>query len=107
MEDLPRWQMFFDRLGFQTVTSEDFKDAVRVGKPLTDAEFCAPMTALQGHVHYLRDRCDYVFLPTYLEDRTSEHKVRRQYCYYTQYASVLAEMPTATSGAKILSPLIR
>ena len=107
VEDLPRWQMFFDRLGFQTVTSEDFKDAVRVGKPLTDAEFCAPMTALQGHVHYLRDRCDYVFLPTYLEDRTSEHKVRRQYCYYTQYASVLAEMPTATSGAKILSPLIR
>lgn len=107
VEDLPRWQVFFDRLGFQTVTSEGFKDAVRVGKPLTDAEFCAPMTALQGHVHYLKDRCDYIFLPTYLEDRNSERNVRRQYCYYTQYASVLADMPKTVSGAKILSPLIR
>jgi len=107
VEDLPCWQMFFDRLGFQTVTSDGFKDAVRVGKPLMDAEFCAPISALQGHVHFLKDRCDYIFLPTYLEDRSSEHKVRRQYCYYTQYASVLAEMPAVASGAKILSPLIR
>ena len=103
----PAGRVFFDRLGFQTVTSEGFKDAVRVGKPLTDAEFCAPITALQGHVHFLKDRCDYIFLPVYLEDRSSERKVRRQYCYYTQYASVLAEMPAATAGAKILSPLIR
>ncbi|MGD9331391.1 MAG: acyl-CoA dehydratase activase, partial [Desulfobacterales bacterium] len=107
VEDLPRWKFFFDRLGFATVTSERFKDAVREGKPLADAEFCAPITALQGHVHYLRDRCDYIFLPTYLEDRSGERKVRRMYCYYTQYAAVLAGLPTPASGAKILSPLIR
>ena len=107
VEDLPRWQKFFDLLGFQTITSEGFKDAVRVGKPLMDAEFCAPISALQGHVHFLKERCDYIFLPTYLEDRSTERKARRQYCYYTQYATVLAEMPTATAGAQILSPLIR
>ncbi len=107
VEDLPLWRVFFERLGFPTVTSETFKDAVRVGKPLTDAEFCAPMTALQGHVHHLRGRCDYIFLPVYLEDRQGERSVRRQYCYYTQYAPVLAGMPAETGGAKLLSPLIR
>ncbi|MBL0714418.1 MAG: CoA activase, partial [Desulfosarcina sp.] len=107
MEDLPRWKVFFDRLGFQTIASEGFKDAVRVGKPLTDAEFCAPMAALQGHVHYLKNRCDYIFLPVYLEDRNSERKVRRQYCYYSQYAQVLSGMAPESPGAEILSPLIR
>lgn len=107
LEDLPGWRFFFDALGFPTVASEDFKDAVQVGKPLTDAEFCAPLTALQGHVHYLKDRCDYIFLPVYLEDRSAERGVRRQYCYYTQFASVLAAITAPASGARILSPLVR
>jgi predicted nucleotide-binding protein (sugar kinase/HSP70/actin superfamily) len=72
-----------------------------------EAEFCAPLTALQGHVHHLKDLCDYIFLPVYLEDHSSERNVRRQYCYYSQYASVLAGMPEPTPGAKILSPLVR
>jgi len=107
MEDLPMWKFFFDRLGFQTVTSEDFKSAVRTGKPLVDAEFCAPMTALQGHVHHLKDRCDVIFLPFYLEDQSGSRKVRRHYCYYTQFAPVLAGMTTGGAGAAIVSPLIR
>jgi predicted CoA-substrate-specific enzyme activase len=107
MEDLPVWQFFFHRLGWATFTSEDYKDAVRDGKRLTDAEFCAPMSALQGHVNHLRTRCDYVFLPIYLEERSEARNVRRQYCYYTQYASVLAEMAKLSGGGRVLSPLIR
>ena len=107
MEDLPLWAFFFDQLGFQTVTSADYKDAIRTGKPLMDAEFCAPMTALQGHIHHLKDRCDYIYLPFYLEEQSGTRKVRRQYCYYSQYAPVLAGMPAALPGAQILSPLIR
>ena len=107
VEDLPFWRYFFDRLGFPTVTSSSFKDAVKIGKPLTEAEFCAPMTALQGHVQYLKERCDYIYLPVYLEDRSGDRKVRRQYCYYTQYAPVLAQMPETAAGTKILSPLVR
>jgi len=107
MEDLPRWRYFFDRLGFHTVTSEDFTDAVRVGKPLAKAEFCAPITSLHGHVRYLADRCDYIFLPVYLEDRNGERETRRQFCYYTQFVPPLAAQMALPGGAKILSPLIR
>ncbi len=107
MEDLPRWRYFFDQLGFQTVTSENFTDAVRTGKQLAEAEFCAPITALHGHVYYLADRCDYIFLPTYLEDKTEAPGQRRQFCYYTQYAPALMAQMALPGDAKILSPLIR
>jgi predicted nucleotide-binding protein (sugar kinase/HSP70/actin superfamily) len=107
VEDLPFWQFFFDQLGFPTVTSDTFKDAVRIGKPLMEAEFCAPMAALQGHVRHLKSRCDVIFLPVYLEERTGDRSVRRQYCYYSQYAPVLAGMPEPVPGAQILSPLVR
>jgi len=107
MEDLPRWRYFFDRLGFQTVTSEGFTDAVRAGKPLAKAEFCAPIVALHGHVHYLADQCDYIFLPMYLEDKNGEREIRRQFCYYTQFVPALVAQTALPGGAKILSPLIR
>ncbi len=107
LEDLACWQFFFDRLGFATITSDSFEDAVPTGKPLTDAEFCAPLTALLGHVHHLRERCDYVFLPAYLEDRQSDQRIRRQYCYYSQYATVLAKQAADGPGATILTPLVR
>ncbi|MGD8267563.1 MAG: acyl-CoA dehydratase activase, partial [Desulfobacterales bacterium] len=107
LEDLALWRFFFDRLGLATHTSERFEDAVRTGKPLTDAEFCAPLTALLGHVHHLQERCDYVFLPAYMETPSGERSVRRQYCYYTQYATVLSGLASETSGAKVLAPLVR
>ncbi len=107
MEDLPRWRYFFDRLGFQTVTSENFTDALPLGKALAEAEFCAPITSLYGHVQYLAHRCDYIFLPTYLEDKTEERGARRQFCYYTQYAPSLVALSAQPGGAKILSPLLR
>ena len=89
LEDLPFWQYFFKSLGIKTVTSEGYPDAIDIGKHLTGAEFCAPLTALHGHVNYLLDKADYLFLPFYLEQKTKE-RARRQYCYYTQFSSSLA-----------------
>jgi predicted CoA-substrate-specific enzyme activase len=106
-EELPRWRFFFARLGFKTVSSVHFKEAVQIGKAVSGAEFCAPQAALQGQVAHLRERCDYIFLPLYLEEATGTPKVRRQYCYYTQYAPVLADHALPQAGARILSPLLR
>jgi predicted CoA-substrate-specific enzyme activase len=107
LEDLPLWRFFFHRLGFPTVTSENLREGVRIGKPLTKAEFCAPLTALHGHVHHLESRCDRIFLPVYLEEKTGERSVRRQYCYYSQYAPVLASGARPAADTRILSPLVR
>jgi predicted CoA-substrate-specific enzyme activase len=88
-EDLNLWKRFFHALSIRTVTSEGHSEALKEGKHLAEAEFCAPMAALHGHVHYLMERSDFVFLPFYLEKKAAAKGVRRQYCYYTQFSPSL------------------
>ncbi len=106
-EDLPLWRRFFDELSIPTVTSLSYKGGIKEGKHLAGAEFCAPMAALHGHVGHLLDKADYVFLPFYLEHPSKGKGERRQYCYYTQFASPLvASMEEPGSKSRLLMPLI-
>ncbi len=105
-EDLPMWKYFFDTLSVKTMTSEPYTDAVKEGKRMAGAEFCAPMTALHGHVQYLLDRADYVFMPFYLEKKPAEKNVRRQFCYYTQFSSSLVSNLSTPGTKRILMPLV-
>jgi predicted CoA-substrate-specific enzyme activase len=106
-EDLPFWKKFFDELSIKTVTSENCSDALKEGKHIANAEFCAPMAALHGHVRYLMDRSDYVFLPFYLERKAEEKGVRRQYCYYTQFSpSLISSSDGGKWEERLLTPLV-
>jgi predicted CoA-substrate-specific enzyme activase len=106
-EDLPIWRHFFHRLGIPTVTSERYSNAVKDGRLLAGAEFCAPLTALHAHVQHLLDRADVVFLPFYLEKKQPEKLLRRQFCYYTQFAPSLGSGAGGTEGKeRILTPLV-
>lgn len=89
-EEMPLWKHFFHTLGIETVTGNNFNSAVKSGKKLAGAEFCAPMNAFFGHVQYLADKCDYIFLPVYLESKEPKQDAYRYYCYYTQFAATLA-----------------
>jgi predicted CoA-substrate-specific enzyme activase len=105
VDELHLWQKFFDLLGIATCSSEPFRAAVSEGKKLTQAEFCAPITAMHGHVDWLLSRCDYLFLPIYLENKSKN--LRRQYCYYTQFLSAL--IPSGLTGQtdRLLRPVLR
>jgi predicted CoA-substrate-specific enzyme activase len=113
-EDLPFWRKFFNLLGIETITSEKYNNAVKDGKQIAGAEFCAPMTALHGHIKYLLSDpfVDYIFAPFYFEKKTAEKGVRRQYCYYTQFspsvisAAVGRSKDKKNSGNKLLMPLL-
>lgn len=118
-EDLHFWRYFFNRLGLRTKTSEGCHDAIKAGKNIAEAEFCAPLTALHAHVQYLLDSQqgpggDYIFLPNYFERKTDQKGLRRQYCYYTQFAPALGvavgEAQSAGRGRmnpeRILTPLL-
>ena len=106
-EDLPFWQRFFDALSIRTVTSENYSDALKDGKHVADAEFCAPMLALHGHVQYLFKHCDAVFLPFYLEKKAPVRGLRRQYCYYTQYSpSLIWKQDEDRNEKEFLTPLV-
>jgi len=104
-DDLLLWKIFFNQLKIKTVSSENYLNAVKDGKNISGAEFCAPMAALHGHVTYLADKADYIFMPVYLEERQKEGKRRRQFCYYTQYAAAIANSITQKE-IKLISPLL-
>jgi len=109
VEDLEFWRYLFNLLGIKTITSENYRDAVSEGKNLAGAEFCAPMAALHGHVSYLMDKADYVFVPFYLEQRQPNKKVRRQHCYYTHFAPALVASlgDSHDGGNRLLTPVVQ
>ena len=104
-QDLPFWESFFNNLGVKTRTSRNLKDPVKQGKRIAGAEFCSPVVAMHGHVNWLLEKTDFVFLPFYFEDRSREKDRRRQHCYYTQFT------PAVFSGLfdtrRILSPMVK
>jgi predicted CoA-substrate-specific enzyme activase len=106
LEDLPFWQHFFNSLGIKTVDSSRYRTALKDGKRLAGAEFCAPMTVLHGHVSYLMKRCAFIFLPFYLDLKGRDKGPRRQYCYYTQFAPGLSTLIDGADPKKFLMPVV-
>ena len=106
-EEIPFWRKFFDLLSIRTVTSEEYLTPVKDGKNLCGAEFCAPIAAMHGHVDYLKDRADYIFLPVYIEE-PQEIRMSRQYCYYTQFvSSIISVHKDLNAGKKLLTPVLK
>ena len=106
-EDMSMWVDFFNRLGIRIIAPERDFDAVKAGKAYAGAEFCAPITALHGHVAHLAERADFVFLPYYLDNREKDAEARRQYCYYSQYAPTLAAGLGEAVAQKLIFPVVR
>jgi len=110
-EDLPFWKFFFKELSLPVVTGEGFPGAVKLGKKLAGAEFCAPMNAIHGHARYLSEKADCLFLPIYLDQwndpgKTDKERVRH-FCYYTQFSpSVISRLEQDETGIPCMIPLL-
>lgn len=106
MEEMPKWRKFFELLGLKTISSEGVESPIKDGKNIANAEFCSPMAAVHAHVEYLRDKADYIFLPTYLEHKTKDKEIRREYCYYTQYMPAVINSNSKFKEIKFISPMV-
>lgn len=61
----PFFITFFKEAGITPVVSKKTdQDIINRGKTLTISEFCLPIKAFIGHVDYLSDKCDAVFVPS-------------------------------------------
>ncbi|MCU0461001.1 MAG: acyl-CoA dehydratase activase [Bacteroidales bacterium] len=106
-EDMPLWKRFFNNMSIRTVTSEGYHDSLKTGKCLAGAEFCAPINSVFGHVVYLSDKADYIFLPVLLQTLNEIKEDKGQYCYYTQFsASLVYTLKINGIPGKCLSPLL-
>jgi predicted CoA-substrate-specific enzyme activase len=106
-EELSLWKRFFNNLSIRTITSEDYRDPLKAGKCLAGAEFCSPINSIFGHVVYLSDKVDYIFLPILLQTGENSNEDRGHYCYYTQFsASLVYTLKINDIQNKCLSPLL-
>ena len=93
-DELPLWKKFFELLSIKTLSSEEYKEAVNAGKELRGAEFCTPVTAMYGHITYLLENTDYIFLPFYLEEKKKNDAKRNIVLLRTQYVRTLVDQFT-------------
>jgi predicted CoA-substrate-specific enzyme activase len=106
-EELSLWKRFFNNLSIRTITSENYRDPVKTGKCLAGAEFCSPINSIFGHVVYLSDKVDFIFLPVLLQTRENSAENKGHYCYYTQFsASLVYTLKINDIHNKCLSPLL-
>ncbi len=106
-EEHELWTYFFNQLGIKTISSKGYKDASKIGKKISKAEFCTPISTYYGHVKYLSQKADYLFLPVYFESREKEKDVFRHYCYYTQFAtSLVTSSKSINIENKCIMPVI-
>ncbi|MCD4677942.1 MAG: acyl-CoA dehydratase activase [Desulfobacula sp.] len=106
-EDTDFWVHFFSRLGIKTKISSKLKHPVKLGKNIARAEFCAPVVALHGHIQYLMDKADYIFLPFYFEENIKNKDRRRQHCYYTQFSPSIISCLSDFDKNRLISPIIK
>lgn len=58
------WSSFFEILGFEVVISEDTSPQIAAnGSYHSVSECCLPVKLFMGHVEYLLDKCDKIFVP--------------------------------------------
>lgn len=102
------WKNFFERLDIPFTTSEELKNPVSRGKNISDAEFCAPLTAAFGHASFVAEKSDCLFLPIYLEDKPDEKKPDRlrKYCYYSQLSSSIVSQVIENQNKEFINPVI-
>jgi predicted nucleotide-binding protein (sugar kinase/HSP70/actin superfamily) len=68
------WKTFFEHLGAELVVSPPTTKAMlATGISRVVAETCLPVKAFMGHVHFLADKCDYMFVPAIRSVREKIH----------------------------------
>ncbi len=69
------WKEFFNNLGIEVVTSPPTnKEILDRGVHTCVDEACLPIKVFHGHVDYLKDKVDYIFIPKFISI------YRKEYC---------------------------
>ncbi len=67
------WKTFFDVLGQEVIVSpKTNKDIQKEGVRLSVDESCLSLKLFLGHTNYLKDKCDYIFIPRIVSIRRGE-----------------------------------
>lgn len=91
------WEIFFQELGFETITSEDTCQSILTnGIKNSIDENCLPLKAFMGHVHWLLGRCDYILVPRFVSFARNEEFCIRFFGLYDLVQNTFKEAKLLT-----------
>ena len=68
------WEDFFRKLGLEVIVSpKTNKDILNSGIERCVDEACLPVKIFHGHVEYLKDKVDYIFIPRIMSIHKKEY----------------------------------
>lgn len=63
----PLWETFFEELGLEIVISPQTNNKlIATGIKYAESDICFPMKVAFGHIHYLLDKVDTIFIPRFI-----------------------------------------
>jgi len=101
------WINFFTELGFEVISSpETDKKITDLG--LTSVVFptCFPVKLSHGHAAFLKDKCDFLFLPMMIENIRQLDSARSYYCPYVEAAPFMLETALGLDPLKVMKPAV-
>ena len=73
-EYYPMWEEYFESLGYDVITSpKTNKTILDMGIASCVDEACLPIKIFHGHVEYLKDKVDYIFIPQMIKLQKNEY----------------------------------
>lgn len=74
-ENYPMWEEYFTSLNYEVVSSpKTNKEILNMGIASCVDEACLPIKIFHGHVEYLKDKVDYIFIPQIIK------LYKKEYC---------------------------
>ncbi len=90
----PFWKVFFENLGAQVITSKPTTKAeLQKGVKLCVDEACLPIKIAFGHIAYLKDKVDYIFIPRLVSVSPKEYICPKFLGFPDMVASNIKDLP--------------
>jgi predicted CoA-substrate-specific enzyme activase len=101
------WTHIFSELGFPVHLSPFTNgDLVRKGLESLAAETCFPVKVFQGHVHYLLDQAEYLFLPNVINMPTPASGEAGFFCPLVESSQYMARTTLNIRDARLIRPTL-
>ena len=101
------WTHIFSELGFPVLLSPFTNgELVRRGIESMAAETCFPLKVFQGHVHYLLDRAEYLFLPNVINMPTPASDETGFFCPLIESSQYMARAALGIRDLRLIRPTL-
>jgi predicted CoA-substrate-specific enzyme activase len=101
------WGHLLSELGFEvTFTPRTNNKLVLSGVESMTAETCFPVKVFHGHVRYLMDQVEYLFLPTVINMPTPRQHEAGFFCPLVQSSQYMVRAALKIPDERIISPLL-